>query len=248
MTKHTDARIIYKPKGPALEYSERALNIYKGCTHGCLYCFGKRRMSPSQKIDCDTYANPKGHLLEKLRHKVKTLAPKTTPEILLSFIGDPYQHAEMEFGLTRASLEVLNDHQLRYTVLTKGGTRGAADFDILEEGLGRFGTSLVWLDQGKADYWEPAAASIADRIKAIQQAHEMGIPTWLSLEPVIEPDQALQVIKELHPIIKHWKVGKINHMPEIEKSHDWVKFREAARELLESLGADYYLKASLTSL
>jgi DNA repair photolyase len=92
------------------------------------------------------------------------------------------------------------------------------------------------------------AASIKDRIKAVHEAHEQGIPTWVSLAPVIEPDQALQVIQELHPIGDHWKVGKINHWPEIERRHTWLKFRTEVEEVLDDLSADYYLKDSLTKL
>ena len=44
-----DNRIIYEPSGPAREYSSLACNIYKGCQHGCVYCFGKNRKSPEQK-------------------------------------------------------------------------------------------------------------------------------------------------------------------------------------------------------
>ena len=279
--KHTDNNIIYEPTGMAKEYSNLACNIYKGCQHGCRYCFVKRRMSPEQKADCDMNPNPKEHFLEKLKHKADEEAEKMfeelfksgyvdgplptheefqeqiskayvwhkPKEILLSFLGDPYQPAEMELMLTRGALEILNNNHLPFTILTKGGTRACRDFDLFLEGTGgRFGTSIVWLDQSYADYWEPGAATIRDRIKAIQQAHDMGIPTWVSMEPVIEPDQALKVIRELHPIVDHWKVGKINHMPEIERKHDWLKFSKDVRGLLYDLDADYYLKDSLTKL
>jgi len=76
----------------------------------------------------------------------------------------------------------------------------------------------------------------------------MGIPTWISIEPVIIPDQALQLIRDLHPIVDHWKIGKINYNKEIENSINWITFREKIKALLESIGADYYLKKSLTEL
>jgi DNA repair photolyase len=243
----TDNRIIYEPTGPALEYSKLACNIYKGCQHGCLYCFGKQRKSPEQKIDYDTNPNPKDFFLEKLAHKA-TKMHADTPEILLSFLGDVYQPAEMELMLTRGALEILNRNDLPFTVLTKGGTRATRDFDLLEAGRARFGSTLIFLDQKYASYWEPGAASIADRIDAIQQAHDRGIPTWVSVEPVIEPDQALKVIKELHPIVDHFKVGKINHNREIENLHDWWEFRQEVEGLLQDVEADYYLKKSLTDL
>ena len=84
------------------------------------------------------------------------------------------------------------------------------------------------------------------KIRAIQTAHDRGIKTWVSLEPVIDPGQALRVIRELHPIVDHWKIGKINHWPGIDV--DWIAFREEVRALLDDLGADYYLKKSLSEL
>ena len=82
----------------------------------------------------------------------------------------------------------------------------------------------------------------------MKKAHARGIPTWISVEPVIKPDQALQLIQNLHSIVDHWKIGKINYNKGIEKRVNWLKFRKKVRELLDSIGADYYLKKSLTEL
>ena len=242
-----DYRIIYQPTGPALEYADLACNIYKGCQHGCRYCFGKRRLSAPQKTDYDSNPNPKSNFLEKLDYKASKMQ-KDIPEVLLSFLGDVYQPAEIELMLTRGALEILNDNNLPYTILTKGGTRAARDFDLLKAGRARFGTTLIFMDQDFADDWEPGAASIKERIEAIQEAHDRGIPTWVSVEPVIVPEQALQVIRALHPIVDQWKVGKINHWPDLERKHDWLKFKNDVEGLLDHLGADYYLKNSLTTL
>ena len=57
-----------------------------------------------------------------------------------------------------------------------------------------------------------------------------------------------EIIRELNPIVDHWKVGKINRNKEIEKRQDWLAFREEAKELLINLEANYYLKKSLTAL
>ncbi len=83
------------------------------------------------------------------------------------------------------------------------------------------------------------------RIAAIKAAHEMGIRTWVSLEPVIDPDQALELIEQIHPFVDHWKVGKLNYK---KLNVNWLKFREEVTSLLVSKGADYYLKKSLTDL
>lgn len=241
--------IIYEPSGAAREYSALALNIYKGCSHGCKYCFGPSALMMKR----DNYyadANPKQDILNRVRKDVEYLAKNNIDEeILLSFIGDPYQPDEVKYRLTRSVLEVLVEYERPFTVLTKGGIRAVNDFDLFSSfPRSRFGTTLCFLKQEDADKWEPNAASVNDRITAIKHAHSRGIKTWVSLEPVIIPEQAIEIIKLLHPFVDHWKVGKINHMKKIENQHDWIAFREEVRNILDSVGADYYLKKSLMKL
>jgi hypothetical protein len=131
-------------------------------------------------------------------------------------------------------------------ILTKGGMLAARDFDLLESyDRCRFGTSVAFTNQADASQWEPNAPPIADRIQAIHQAHGRGIKTWVCLEPVIDPDQALELIRELHPVTGHWKVGILNYR-KLPNPVNWIKFREDATNLLDSLGADYHLMQSLT--
>lgn len=244
-------KIISEPKGKAREFAELSLNIYKGCSHGCTYCY----IPTMPWVDREEYyssANPKDNVLSKLKSDIRSLKKKyngNVPEILMSFQGDVYQPAEMDLGLTREAIKLLIENDLPFTILTKGGTRALRDFDLLEwYPKARFGTTLVFHNQEDADAWEPNAASIDDRLEAIKQAHDRGIKTWVSMEPVIDPEQALALILGLHPKVSHWKVGKINYNKEVESKVDWIAFREDAKALLDSLGADYYLKDSLTKL
>ena len=178
--------IIYEPQGAAREYSSLALNIYKGCEHACKYCFAPSALM----IKRDRYngdANPKKTILNRLKKDTQYLAKNNiNDEILLSFIGDPYQPAETRYRFTRRVLEVLIEHNQPFTILTKGELRAEEDFDLLQSYKEkRFGTSLRFTEQHDADEWEPGAASVSDRITAIKHAHDRGIPTWVSLEPVI---------------------------------------------------------------
>jgi DNA repair photolyase len=238
--------IVYEPKGRAREYAALAANLYKGCTHGCRYCYGAKMpwVNPEKYL---TQASPKEDTTAKLKKDMKKLRGDDR-EILLSFTGDVYQPVEMDLTLTRQALEVLRENNLRFTLLTKGGTRAVRDFDLMEGyDKARFGTTLIFLDQTKVDEWEPGAATVEDRIKAIEEAHGRGIPTWVSLEPVIDPEEAMAVIRALHPIVGSWKVGKVNYT-KLPEPVDWIRFREDVKDLLESKGAGYYLKNSLTQL
>lgn len=242
-----DYRIIYTPGDAAREYSELACNPYNSCGHACRYCWVKNRKSDAEKALFDKGGDPKKDFLRKVQYKAERM--KGDPrEICLSFLGDVYQPLEMDLRLTRGALKILRENDLCFTTLTKGGTRAVRDFDILQDySKARFGSTIVFMSQESADYWEPGAPTIRDRIQAITRARAQGISTWVSLEPVISPEEALQVIKDLHPIVDHWKMGRLRYH-KAAKNVDWVSFREQAKDLLESLGANYYLKRSLTEL
>ena len=236
--------IIYEPKGKAKEYAGLACDIYNGCTHGCIYCYAKYY---TKDVFYKT-ASPQKNFIARLEQDVKLLGADC-PEILLSFHGDVYQPAEDPLKLTRAALEILRGADLSLTVLTKGGTRAVRDFDILEGyDKVRFGTTLIFTDQADADYWEPGASDIEDRISAIKTAHSMGISTWVSIGPVIDAAQAIVLVNRLHPFVNHWKVGKINYHKEIEDAVDWIQFRKEITDLFLGVGADFYLKKSLIDI
>lgn len=242
-------KIICESKGGAREYAYLAVNLYTGCPHACRYCYGP---SVLHKKRTSFYFNlmPKDEALVRLRQDVEELnLNQDDREILMSFVTDPYHTFEKEHGVTRKAIKIFIENDLPFTILTKGGTRAIEDFDLLERSKkARFGSSLIFLKESDAKKWEPNAPTVEDRIIAIEEAHCRGIPTWVSLEPVIDPNQAFDLIHELHPIVDHWKVGKINHRNEIENQVDWIAFREGVIELLESMDASYYIKNSLTDL
>jgi hypothetical protein len=84
----------------------------------------------------------------------------------------------------------------------------------------------------------------ADRIATIKEFHAAGIPTWVSLEPVIEPDAALKIIKRTHKYVDLYKVGKWNYDARA-KEIDWTKFTLDAVTLLKDLGCKYLIKEDL---
>ena len=241
--------LIYKPSGAALEYAEYALNIYTGCEHQCLYCYAPSAILKKRE-DYYSGAHVKKDFLNRLEKDAQEASRKgINKEILVCFVGDPYQPAELKLSLTRRTVETLINYNLPFTILTKGGLRAVRDFNLLENyNKCRFGISIVFTDQANANYWEPGAATIAERIETIKEAHSRGIATWISLEPVIDPKQALDLIHMLHPYVGQWKVGKINHNKKVEDTVDWIRFRDDVTALLDSIRANYYIKDSLRKL
>ena len=73
----------------------------------------------------------------------------------------------------------------------------------------------------------------------------MGIYTWVSMEPVIVPSEALRVIELAHEFVDFWKVGKLNHNRDVEKTVDWPKFRADVTVTLKKYNCQSYIKEDL---
>jgi DNA repair photolyase len=111
----------------------------------------------------------------------------------------------------------------------------------------QLGVTLCFADDALRKIWEPHASTVEERFAVLKAAHKAGIFTWVSLEPVIDPAQALEVIRIADPYVNFWKVGKLNHMKEYERAVNWGKFLSDVDLLLSKLNAQYYIKNDLRS-
>jgi len=233
--------VIYEPKGRALEYSLLAINHWKGCTHGCFYCYAKK-MAVQYGQDFEN-VTPKKDIIAQLIKEAPKYAG-TNKRVLLSFMSDPYPEIEKKERLTHAVIQILNQHKIPFQVLTKAGTRAVDDFELYGPN-DAFATTLTYLqDDGKALEAEPGAALPSNRIEAIRQAHARGIETWVSLEPVLGPDESLAIIKETHEIVDLYKIGKLNH---VSNGTNWRAFGIEAVEMCQKFGKRYYVKDDLAA-
>ncbi len=234
--------IIYQPAGRAREYSEWAANLYSGCGHGCIYCYAPSACR-RQRNEFHATPKPRKNVLKQLEKDCQRLQGKKMPRILFCFTTDPYQLIEKEHEITRQAIKMLHDHGLAVQILTKGGSRAERDFDLLTP-EDAFASTLTFLDEADSKMWEPGAASPQDRIDTIKEAHNAGIPTWVSLEPVIDPEQTLQIVRQTHEFVDLYKVGKLNYHPRAREV-DWGQFTKEVVALLKSLGKRYYIKKDL---
>jgi DNA repair photolyase len=108
----------------------------------------------------------------------------------LSFITDPYQPIEKDLNITREALKILMANDLTVTILTKGGTWGLLrDKDLLQMNpANSWAVSLTCSNPEVSNKWEPFAAPPEERIDSLKIAHELGINTWVSFEPVLYPN------------------------------------------------------------
>ena len=232
--------IIYEPRGKAREYSDLAVNLYTGCSHACRYCYCPailRRTVDAWAFD----PQPRKNVLGELERDAKKLQGDPR-EILLSFMSDPY-HSDDAARLTREAMLVLERYGLRVQVLTKAGLRSTRDFDVLAPNRWKYGATIIFHSERLREQWEPGAAPIAERIEAVRAAHAAGIFTWVSVEPVVDAAEAIEVIETLRDVVDLWKVGKLNHNRQRESAIDWHRFLADAKGALE--GRNYMIKKDL---
>jgi DNA repair photolyase len=197
--------------------------------------------------------NDKWHSDAKSRNKVIEYFEKDAVKlrgdkrrILFSFLSDPYQPLEREVRLTQQALSIVHKYQLKSQILTKGCVDLIQeDMALMKKSDTHLGITLCFSDDEMRKEWEPNASSVNDRMNVLKKAHKAGIFTWISLEPVIDPKQALAVIKTAHKYVHFWKVGKLNHMKEDESKVNWTKFLVDVEDILKKYNTKYYIKNDL---
>ncbi len=238
--------VIYEPRGKAGEYAPLALNLYRGCLHGCRYCFAPTATFTNRATFHDpSYITTRPGVLEALEEQAGLMAGDQR-EILLSFTSDPYQPLEKEARVTRRALEILMAHNLMATILTKGGVWGLdRDRDLfISNPLNAWSVTLTHYDRELSHAWEPGAALPGDRIDSLTLAKKLGLKTWVSFEPVIDPAAVFRLLEATHEFVDLYKVGKLNYHP-LAKEIDWRRFKGEMEERLTRLGKPYYFKKDL---
>jgi|WetSurMetagenome_2_1015567.scaffolds.fasta_scaffold91366_3 DNA repair photolyase len=227
--------IIYEPAGKAREYSELAANLYTGCSHACIYCYCPSIMRRTLK-DWSDSPHARTNILDQFERDAKKATPEMKEkELLLSFMSDCYQNSESAF-LTRRILLICEKYNFKkVNILTKAGFRAVKDFDILQRNKGwKFGSTIIFRNEELREHWEPGAPSIQSRYEAIKIAKEKGIYTWISIEPVVDIEEAMKVISDMYNYCDFFKVGKLNHMKEVEDKINWHNFYLLVTEALKN--------------
>ena len=240
--------IIYEPRGRAKEYADLACNNYIGCTNGCKYCFAPSVMR-SDRADYHKCVKPRTEAIHKWFEKdcIEMEKNGDTRRVHMNFVSDPYPDIENELHLTRYCIETAAKHGVKINILTKGKlVTVIQDFALFKEADVHFGVTCAFSNDEARAEWEPNASTVTERIELLRQAHSMGIFTWVSMEPVVLPEQALSFFRSMQEsnFVDLWKVGKLNYHPH-EKEVDWVKFREDFIKLADSLNANYIIKKDL---
>src|SRR5262252_2468637 len=181
--------IITRNNSPDISF-DRSINPYRGCEHGCIYCFARPThaylgMSPGADFESRLFAKPNAaQLLAK-----ELAAPGYIPRVIaMGTNTDPYQPLEKKMRITRSILEVLRDFRHPVAIVTKSPLI-LRDVDILSDmaqmGLAKAALSVTTLDRKLARMMEPRAGTPARRLQAIQGLSDAGIPTGVMFAPAI---------------------------------------------------------------
>ncbi len=225
---------IYQPKGAAKEYGEWALNIYTGCPHRCFYCYSPKFL----RMDKETFhshVEPRKDIVNAVRRQIEREGI-TGRLIHLCFTCDPYP-VGYDTTPTREIIKILKESGNHVQLLTKNAE--TRDFNLLDEN-DWFGVTITgWHETSLKT--EPNAATTTARVCAAREAHERGIKTWLSCEPVIDCEAVFELIK-YGTQFDRIAIGKMNYFP---SDIDWCKFGHEVEEICKALDRDYYIKDSL---
>jgi len=189
VTPEVTRTIISTNDSPDIPF-DRSINPYRGCEHGCVYCFARPThaflgLSPGLDFETRLFSKPDAARLLREELRRPGYACRT---IALGANTDPYQPIERRLGITRAVLEVLAEHRHPVTVVTKSALV-VRDLDLLaamaRDRLASVMVSIATLDGALARRMEPRAATPARRLETLRALAAAGVPTGVLASPMI---------------------------------------------------------------
>jgi DNA repair photolyase len=169
---------------------DRSINPYRGCEHGCIYCFARPThawLDLSPGLDFETQLFYKPDAANLLREELSRKGYRCAP-LAVGANTDAYQPAERQLGVTRAILEVLAQTRHPCVIITKSALI-ERDMELLagmaEQGLVRVMVSLTTLDRQLARRMEPRAAAPQRRLEVMRRLCAAGIPVGVLAAPVV---------------------------------------------------------------
>ena len=189
VTEERPRKVITRNTSPDLSF-DRSINPYRGCEHGCVYCFARPShaylgLSPGLDFETKLIARPDAPALLDKELRAKSYTPRM---IAIGTNTDPYQPIEKDRKIMREILKVLRDFNHPVGIVTKG-TLIARDIDILADlakrDLVRVGISVTTLDPHVSRVMEPRVPAPKARLRMIRQLTDAGIPVRVMVSPMI---------------------------------------------------------------
>ncbi|ABL72017.1 PA0069 family radical SAM protein [Paracoccus denitrificans] len=189
ITQERARSIITRNTSPDIPF-DRSLNPYRGCEHGCIYCFARPShayLGLSPGLDFETRIVAKPNAPELLAAEIGRRGYAVAP-IAFGTNTDPYQPIEAKLGIMRGCLQVLHDWNHPLSLVTRGATV-MRDADLLgamaAKGQAMVCISLTTLDAELARQMEPRAPAPATRLRMIRVLSDVGVPVRVMVAPII---------------------------------------------------------------
>ncbi len=187
--RETAKSIIATNDSPDISF-EQSINPYRGCEHGCIYCFARPThayLGHSPGLDFETILYAKTNAAALLERELAN--PRYIPKVIaIGAVTDPYQPIERDHRITRSILEVLDAAGHPAGIVTKSALV-VRDVDILARmaarGLVKVAISVTTLDRRIARQMEPRASTPPRRLEAIRQLSEAGVPVSVMTAPIL---------------------------------------------------------------
>jgi DNA repair photolyase len=189
VTVENPKTIISRNTSPDIGF-DRSINPYRGCEHGCIYCFARpthayHDLSPGLDFESKLFVKP--NAAELLRKELAKPGYEVRP-MALGTNTDPYQPIEGKFRITRSVLEVLAETKHPFTITTKSD-RVVRDVDIVSrmaaERMASVAISITSLQPEISRTLEPRAPSGRKRLAAVKALSEAGVPVTVAIAPVV---------------------------------------------------------------
>jgi len=181
--------IITRNQSPDIPFN-LAINPYRGCEHGCIYCFARpyhTYLGLSAGLDFETRLYAKTNAAERLRAELAARIYRCEP-INIGDATDPYQPIERRYRLMRSLIEVMAECRQPFTIVTKSSLI-ERDIDLLapmaRQGLVAVYMTITTLDPDLGRRLEPRATAPWRRLETVRRLREAGIPVGVSMGPII---------------------------------------------------------------
>jgi DNA repair photolyase len=201
VTEDKTRQIITRNESPDISF-DRSINPYRGCEHGCVYCFARPThayLGLSAGLDFETklFAKPEAPALLERELSHKNYTPRT---IAIGTNTDPYQPIERQYEIMRGILQVLERAGHPVGIVTKSALV-LRDLDILsrmaKRNLVKVALSVTTLDAKLARVMEPRAATPSRRLETLRQLARAGIPTTVMVAPIVPALNDMEIEKIL---------------------------------------------------
>jgi DNA repair photolyase len=250
MDNITRKSLLYKSQ---VEYGDFCINHIEGCAHGCKFpCYAmllKKRCGVIR--DYQDWLKPKlvSNAIELLIHELPKYKSRIQ-RVHLCFSSDPFMYGYPQVKeMSLRIIEELKRNNIRAVILTKGVLPATLAVEDLYGAENEYGITLVSLNEGFRQDFEPYTAPYSERISALRFLHSRGLRTWISIEPYPTPniiEQKLRDILDEVAFVDKIVFGKMNYNPLINQYMGWKPFYEECTSMVieycQRLNIDLHIK------